>query len=112
MDNKIKIIAVFSSFMMILFAAMCMASNDYSFVKVSVNSISPNPVEPGQDFTFQLRLTNYGSGETKNMSAVFQENPVFILNGKNDEFDNGFSLCSGCSKDNSFYLSVDRKSVV
>ncbi len=79
---------------------------DSPVISASAESITPYPVEPGQDFSVQLRIYNDGNEKADNVSVDFLKSEVFFLTGKDDDFDKSFSLCSGCSKDNIFYFTV------
>lgn len=71
-----------------------------------VESITPYPVEPGLDFTVQLRVYNYGGERGEKISVEFLKSDAFFLTGKDDDFSKLFDLCSGCSKDNLYYFTV------
>jgi hypothetical protein len=79
---------------------------DTPVISASAESITPYPVEPGQDFSVQLRVYNDGGEKADNVTVDFLKSEVFFLTGKDDDFDKSFSLCSGCSKDNIFYFTV------
>ena len=75
-------------------------------ISTVAESITPYPVEPGQDFTVQLRVYNDGGERGENISVDFLESEAFFLTGKDDDFNKPFGLCAGCSKDNIFYFTV------
>jgi len=75
-------------------------------VTASAESISPHPVEPGQDFTLQLRVYNDGGSLADGVTIQYTENTVFTMTGKDDTFDSSFSLCSRCTRDNLYYFTV------
>ncbi len=85
---------------------MSFYDTDSPVITASAESITPYPVEPGQDFSVQLRVYNEGGEQADNITVNFLESDVFFLTGKDDDFDKSFSLCSGCSKDNIFYFTV------
>ncbi len=99
--------------MITLLMVACANATTHSFynidspvISASAESITPYPVEPGQDFSVQLRVYNDGKEKAENISVDFLKSNVFFLTGKDDDFDKPFSLCSGCSKDNIFYFTV------
>ncbi len=69
-------------------------------------TITPYPVEPGQDFSLQLRVYNTGQGFAKEVTVDYIKNNIFRLNGDDAEFSTPFSICASCSKDNLYYFSV------
>ena len=75
-------------------------------ISAVAESITPYPVEPGLDFTVQLRVYNDGGEKAENVSIDFLKNDAFFLTGKDDDFNKPFSLCSVCSKDNIYYFTV------
>lgn len=75
-------------------------------ISASAQSISPHPVEPGQDFTLQLRLYNDGGTIATGITVTYEMSEVFTLTGKESSFDRPFSLCGGCTKDNIYYFTV------
>ena len=99
--------------MIIMLLIITCASANRSFydtdtpaISTVAESITPYPVEPGQDFTVQLRIYNDGGEKGENISVDFLESKAFFLTGKDDDFNKPFELCVGCSKDNIFYFTV------
>jgi len=70
-----------------------------------VESVSPEPVEPGEDVTVKVRLVNNGGGNAEKLSVKLDAKPPFIHKIE----EGGFTapLCAGCSRDNTYYLVVD-----
>ncbi|MCK4429205.1 MAG: COG1361 S-layer family protein [Candidatus Aenigmarchaeota archaeon] len=81
-------------------------NTDIPVLSAVAESITPYPVEPGLDFTVQLRVYNDGGERAENVSITFIESDAFFLTGKDDDFDNPFSLCISGSKDNIYYFTV------
>ncbi len=75
-------------------------------VEVSLGEISPFPVEPGQDFSVQLYVTNVGSDMINDLSVSYVVSKHFQLTGKEDNFES-FSLSSHTTKSNLFYFHVE-----
>ncbi len=99
--------------MMIVLMVTCVSATNRTFydsdtpvISTSAESVTPYPVEPGQDFSVQLRVYNDGGEKANNVTVDFLKSEVFFLTGKDDDFNKPFSLCSGCSKDNIFYFTV------
>jgi hypothetical protein len=86
--------------------AVVYSNEDASFLVASAESITPNPVEPGQDFTVDINVYNHGKGTADGARVQFLDNPVFSLTGKETNFDNPFTICSSCSKSNIYYFTV------
>ena len=107
---KYKIILI-TMIVMLLIITCASASRpiydtDTPAISTVAESITPYPVEPGQDFTVQLRIYNDGGEKGENISVDFLESKAFFLTGKDDNFNKPFGLCVGCSKDNIFYFTV------
>ncbi|MCK5344190.1 MAG: COG1361 S-layer family protein, partial [Candidatus Heimdallarchaeota archaeon] len=101
-----------------LIASLAAAAEPYydtSIPKISASaeSISPYPVEPGQDFTVQLRVYNDGAAIAKDVAVEAVPSDIFFLRAKDDDFNIPFTLCARhCSKENIYYyiVSQDAKS--
>ncbi|MBW2997481.1 COG1361 S-layer family protein [Candidatus Woesearchaeota archaeon] len=76
-------------------------------VRVIVESVAPEPVEPGQDVTVKVRVYNSGGAVARNVELKLNVQYPFFLKTAGQEFDEGKDICDGCSKDNSYYLVVD-----
>ncbi len=103
-------ITLFAIIAMLLMTTSVSASMFYDtgtpVISAVAESITPYPVEPGLDFTVQLRVYNDGGEKAENVSIDFLKNDAFFLTGKDDDFNKPFSLCSVCSKDNIYYFTV------
>lgn len=86
-------------------------SSSTSNVQLIAESVSPDPVEPGQDVTVQVRIYNRGGATAKNVDIKLHEAFPFHLKSKSQEFREPQDLCVGCSKSSSFYLVVDADAV-
>ncbi len=75
-------------------------------VSASAESITPFPVEPGQDFTVQMRVLNNGGDVAENVRANFLDTSIFYSTGNEAEFAEPFSLCGLCSRENVYYFTV------
>jgi hypothetical protein len=79
---------------------------DTPVIRAYLESISPYPVEPSQDFTIQMRIYNEGGKIAEDVKAEIEYDDYFFLKSKDDDFDKPFNLCVGCSKDNTYYFIV------
>ncbi len=105
--ENIMIILVIMAFMtMSVSASRPFYDTENPVISASAESITPYPVEPGLDFSIQLRVYNDGGEKAENVSIGFLKSNAFFLTGKDDDFDKPFSLCTGCSKDNIYYFTV------
>ena len=76
-------------------------------IKVAVNSIAPQPVNVGSDFTLSVTYTNTGSDYDYDVKAALDLRYPFRLKTATEPFDQGFDLCGLCSRTNSYFISVD-----
>ncbi len=106
MGRIITVLLLALAAMALAAGAQAQLTSAASSVTGSAESISPYPVEPGQDFTLQLRLYNEGGTIAEAVSVEYAESAVFTLTGKEDSFDRSFSLCSKCTRDNLYYFTV------
>lgn len=80
-------------------------------LKVVTEEVDPEPVEPGQDLTVKIRIHNEGGNAAEQVSVkLFLDYPFYVkTDSKNwGEFEN---ICAGCSKDNTYYLTIDSGAV-
>lgn len=75
-------------------------------IKVIVNDVSPQPVEPGSDLTLRITYSNVDSDFTTS-TARLDLRPPFILKTSTESFENGFDLCAHCSRTNTYFIHVD-----
>ncbi len=105
--------ALFSFILAIIFLAGISAvaagtyNSDSADLKVIAEEISPEPVEPGQDVTVKIRLTNTGGDDAENVSLKLNSGFPFFVKTESNSFENKRSLCVGCSIENTYYLVVD-----
>ena len=95
--------------LILMIAALVSATSyeaDTPVIRAHLESISPYPVEPGQDFTIQIRIYNEGGKIAENVKADIEYDKYFFLKSKDNDFDKPFNLCTGCSKDNTYYFVV------
>ena len=79
-------------------------------LKIIVEDVSPEPVEPGEDVTLKIRLSNEGGANAKDVSVELEIPPPFRLKTQEERFER-IKLCAGCSKDNTYYLKVDEEAI-
>ncbi|MCK4729747.1 MAG: COG1361 S-layer family protein [Candidatus Aenigmarchaeota archaeon] len=108
MKYRILVFAVIAMLLMItsVNAGRSFYDIDAPVINTVAESITPYPVEPGLDFTVQLRVYNDGGERAENVSIAFIESDAFFLTGKDDDFDKPFSIGVGGSKDNLYYFTV------
>lgn len=78
--------------------------------RIVVEEIDPAPVEPGEDVTVGVRLQNIGGANAQHVNVLLDIKPPFKYKTQIDRFDD-ITLCAGCSKDNTYYLTVDDEAV-
>jgi len=81
---------------------------DLPYLTISVESIDPVPVEPGEDVTVKIRITNQGGSNAQGLSVFLETPHVFALKTQERWFED-ITLCAGCSKENTYYLKVDEE---
>ncbi|MBD3204239.1 hypothetical protein GF327_08135 [Candidatus Woesearchaeota archaeon] len=86
-------------------------NTDSPHISGAFDSISPYPVEPGQDFTIKLRIYNDGGELGEDVSVSLDFDQQFFLKSKDEKFDEVFDLCVGCSKNNIYYFTVKPETV-
>jgi hypothetical protein len=72
--------------------------------QITLNSIEPSPVQPGQDLTIQIKLTNNGNDEITLGRTDLSFGDSFILKS-DDQSESKINLCSSCSRTITFFLS-------
>ena len=97
---KILLIAV-------LFAVVMVSAVNAASIKVVVNDVSPQPVEPGSDLTMRVTFTNGDGDYTDNAMATLDLRKPFTLKTSTENFDKGFNICGFCSRTNTYFISVD-----
>ncbi len=76
-------------------------------LRIVAEEVSPEPVEPGQDVTVKIRLTNEGGETAEDVSLKLDADYPFFIKTESSNFENKRALCVGCSIDNTYYLTVD-----
>jgi hypothetical protein len=109
-NNKI----IISSFLLILISLISIIGvfvsadiSDAPNLRVIVEEVSPEPVEPGQDVTVKIRLINEGEIKAEDVSLKLITSYPFFIKTESNNFENKRSLCVDCSLDNTYYLIVD-----
>jgi hypothetical protein len=74
---------------------------------VVVDHITPEPVEPGQEVTAKLRVSNDGGATADAVSLSVKSEFPFYVKTKSSTLGETSSLCVGCSLESTFYLAVD-----
>ena len=90
-----------------VFIASLAAPAHAQALKVVVNDVSPQPVEPGKDLTLRVTYVNDGKDFAGNVAAVLDLSQPFVLKGSTESFEGGFELCAFCSKVNTYFIGVD-----
>ncbi|MCK5176603.1 MAG: hypothetical protein KAQ92_02665, partial [Candidatus Aenigmarchaeota archaeon] len=96
-----------------MFANLSFASlnTDASNLRIVVEQVTPEPVEPGQDFTVKVRIYNYGDATAKQANVKLNAQYPFYLKTQSSNFADYDDICIYCSKDNTYYLTVDANAV-
>ena len=92
-------------FALLVFIALASAVNAAA-IKVVVNDVTPQPVQPGSDLTLRVTFTNVDS-DFAHPSASVDLRPPFSLKTSTEDFENGFDICSFCSRTNTYFITVD-----
>ncbi|MBN2367931.1 COG1361 S-layer family protein [Candidatus Woesearchaeota archaeon] len=116
-DNMKKILfALISGLIMIA----SVAAADYyigspglesTYLKIVAEEITPEPVEPGQDITVKVRLHNYGDKLAEDVDVQLKAEYPFHLKSESEDFTGLDNMCSGCSRESTYYLTVDGDAV-
>ncbi len=112
MKSKYQTI-MFSFLLMIiiLISITIVSANTHStnspYLRVVAEEITPEPVEPGQDVTVKIRLTNEGGDSAEDVSLKLNAGYPFFIKTESNNFENKKTLCVGCSIENTYYLVVD-----
>lgn len=80
---------------------------DSSSLKLLLEEVTPEPVEPGQDVTVKIRIINEGGESAEDVSVKLNYDNPFYLKTTSDDPEKTKDLCVGCSMDNTYYLIVD-----
>jgi hypothetical protein len=96
-------------FMLLLGTSMAAANTGGRLpnLYVVVDHITPEPVEPGQEVTAKLRVSNDGGATADAVSLSVKSEFPFYVKTKSSTLGETSSLCVGCSLESTFYLAVD-----
>lgn len=79
-------------------------------IQIVKNEITPEPAEPGSDIVLKVMITNTGDELAENVNIIPEINSPFYF--KNSDFNKqNFGICSGCSYDATYYLSVNSDTI-
>jgi hypothetical protein len=79
-------------------------------IQIVKNEIIPEPVEPGNDITLKVMITNSGDEIAQNININPQISSPFYFK-KSDFNKQDFAICGGCSYDATYYLSVNSDTI-
>jgi len=77
------------------------------YLRFTVEEVTPEPVEPGQDLVVKLRLSNDGGKVAEDVSLKLNAEFPFFVKTESNNFEDKKTLCVGCSISNTYYLIVD-----
>lgn len=80
---------------------------DATNLKLTTEDISPQPVEPGQELVLKTKLQNFGTKDATGVNVEYEFSYPFILNSESQNFKGNENICSQCSKDNTYYFTID-----
>ena len=93
---------LFAALAVVLMSSMVNAAA----IKIIVNDVSTQPVEPGNDLTVRITYSNVDSDFTLSTARLDLRYP-FSLKTSTESFENGFELCAHCSRTNTYFIHVD-----
>ncbi len=101
-----------AAFAFLLLLACSALAADYTninsaYIRIVAQEVAPEPVEPGQDVTVKVRLHNYGGETAESVNVKLNAQYPFYLKAESQDFEEYNDICSGCSKDNAYYLTID-----
>ena len=76
------------------------------YLNVIANSVQPQPAQPGNDLTVQVTYSNTQASNSHVYANLDLSYP-FSLKSSTEPLENGFDLCSLCSRTNSYYIHTD-----
>jgi hypothetical protein len=115
-----KCTGIILAFLLFAFPACAAADTlikEIPSLRVVAEEVSPEPVEPGQDLTVKIRVYSdyvYGVPAYSNASgddarvSLDVKYPFHLKSGSRDDEPD---ICTGCSKDYTYYLVVDAGAV-
>lgn len=96
---------------LVITSSYLVTANSYNtgspYLKLLLEEVTPEPVEPGQDVTVKIRIINEGGEAGDDISVKLNTNYPFYLKTTSDDQEKTKNLCVGCSMDNTYYLTVD-----
>ncbi|MEK6888075.1 MAG: hypothetical protein AABX14_03965, partial [Candidatus Aenigmatarchaeota archaeon] len=101
MKTKLLLVVLLLGMMLILPAVNAEA------VKVVINDVTPQPVEPGNDLTLRVTYSNVDKDFIRNVSSFIDLRYPFSLKTSTESYENGLELCAYCSRTNTFFIHVD-----
>jgi len=94
-----KIPLAFAAFL--LFAAASHAA----LPTIIVDSVTPQPVEPGGDVTIQVKFYNRQDTDTGDFSVIFDSVPPILLKSSSEDLSRA-SLCGFCNRENKYFITI------
>ena len=102
------LLAIIAMFTNISFASL---NTDVSNLRIVAEQVTPEPVEPGQDVMVKARVYNYGDSIAQDVNVKLNAHYPFYLKTQSSNFADYDNICIYCSKDNTYYLTVDANAV-
>ena len=102
------LLAIIAMFTNISFASL---NTDVSNLRILAEQVTPEPVEPGQDVMVKARVYNYGDSIAQDVNVKLNAHYPFYLKTQSSNFADYDNICIYCSKDNTYYLTVDANAV-
>jgi len=112
MNINNKLLTLFIVFILLAtMSSYLVSANSYNIdspvLKLLLEEVTPEPVEPGQDVTVKIRIINEGGKAGEDVSVKLNYDYPFYLKTTSDDPEKTKNLCVGCSMDNTYYLTVD-----
>lgn len=77
-------------------------------LRVIIEDIQPDPIEPGHEMTIRVRVFNDGNSVSPPLQVTEQLDSALIITGQSSSFESIGTLCAGCSITNTYYVSVSQ----
>jgi hypothetical protein len=110
-NNKLSglfiVFIILSTMSSSLVSATASYNTDSPYLKLLLEEVTPEPVEPGQYVTVKIRIINEGGEAAEDVSVKLNYDSPFFLKTTSDDPEKTKDLCIGCSMDNTYYLIVD-----
>lgn len=112
MNLNYKTLKIFITFILLMVVSVFLVSattydSNSPYLKLLLEEVTPEPVEPGQDVTVKVRIINEGGETAEDVSVKLNTDYSFYLKTTSDDPEKIKNLCVGCSMDNTYYLIVD-----